>query len=879
MFWKLLLMKLIPFLLLSLLPPVTLQKSTSVIEAGAPFKSVLKPAEITKVVTNVTLYERGDIIQFLISWDDNMPKDTSYNIVITVLNGTRCSELPCSVYGIMKKSEQIIIPENPMAHVDQKDCGFIYGCNYSVKVETANASVAGYGTVSVPYCVMGLCSCQHAEYLPKVISSLSIPNNKTIIFNWSIKYQKRMDLINYPTNVTSSNWKLCVIISEQTNPLLSWGGKLIPITERLYPLQNVSDTNNKGTMQGTIKIRSPREFVAKAVLKLRSYIIDDLNCGGPEQFTKVTVPEFFGAQGNSKSTDFNLVIVLIVLSALFPCLIPLVIIYCSWKRKQKIEVQDNALQQQMKYVSQFSRSFEMEDNINYVDKYIEEAQAKCHADFYEIPHTKIHIGPEIGEGAFGRVYKAIAENLGQVQGNTVVAVKQLKNNPTADEVAEFLSEIEMLKTVGSHKNIVSFLGCCTIRAPYLIIMEFVGRGDLLTYLRTVRLDASNIKINGKINSPNSKQVQMKGKVKYIELRMSSQSIESRSDINHHPKSSVAETTYTIIDNEVSNEPFEYILDHKELYNFALQIVNGMRFLEEQKITHRDLAARNILIDSNKTLKVSDFGLSRHGIYTNTKTRKLTYLRTVRLDASNIKINGKINSPNSKQVQMKGKVKYIELRMSSQSIESRSDINHHPKSSVAETTYTIIDNEVSNEPFEYILDHKELYNFALQIVNGMRFLEEQKITHRDLAARNILIDSNKTLKVSDFGLSRHGIYTNTKTRKLPLRWLSIEAIRDNIYSNKSDVWAYGVVLWEIGTLGTSPYPTIGNHELIPYLLSGKRLEKPDICTNQLYNIMLQCWDENVEGRPTFVELYKILSPSAAYVDINSLSNDYVFPPIK
>jgi serine/threonine protein kinase len=78
--------------------------------------------------------------------------------------------------------------------------------------------------------------------------------------------------------------------------------------------------------------------------------------------------------------------------------------------------------------------------------------------------------------------------------------------------------------------------------------------------------------------------------------------------------------------------------------------------------------------------------------------------------------------------------------------------------------------------------------------------QRYINCRDLAARNILIDEHKTLKISDFGLSRSGIYVNTKRKKVPLRWLSVEAMRDNLYSSKSDVWAFAIVLWEIGTLG-------------------------------------------------------------------------------
>jgi serine/threonine protein kinase len=72
--------------------------------------------------------------------------------------------------------------------------------------------------------------------------------------------------------------------------------------------------------------------------------------------------------------------------------------------------------------------------------------------------------------------------------------------------------------------------------------------------------------------------------------------------------------------------------------------------------------------------------------------------------------------------------------------------------------------------------------------------------RDLAARNVLINERKILKISDFGLSRSGVYVNTKRKKVPLRWLSVEAMRENFYSSKSDVWAFAIVLWEIGTLG-------------------------------------------------------------------------------
>ena len=76
------------------------------------------------------------------------------------------------------------------------------------------------------------------------------------------------------------------------------------------------------------------------------------------------------------------------------------------------------------------------------------------------------------------------------------------------------------------------------------------------------------------------------------------------------------------------------------------------------------------------------------------------------------------------------------------------------------------------------------------------------SHRDLAARNLLVSEGRVLKISDFGLSRHGVYVNTRKRMLPLRWLALESMTDNLYSSQSDVWAFGVVLWEICTLGNN-----------------------------------------------------------------------------
>lgn len=173
--------------------------------------------------------------------------------------------------------------------------------------------------------------------------------------------------------------------------------------------------------------------------------------------------------------------------------------------------------------------------------------------------------------------------------------------------------------------------------------------------------------------------------------------------------------------------------------------------------------------------------------------------------------------------------------------------------------------------DYVLDYNELQRFAIQIANGMAHLEDLDITHRDLATRNILIDDRKRLKISDFGLSRDGVYVTTKRKMVPLRWLSIEAIRRSLYSSKSDVWAFGVVLWEIGTLGLFPYDGMDNHSLLPFLMDGGRLKKPDNCSQKLYDVMLTCWRENPLERPSFQRLMEILQEpeQKIYVDLDDL----------
>jgi uncharacterized membrane protein len=146
-----------------------------------------------------------------------------------------------------------------------------------------------------------------------------------------------------------------------------------------------------------------------------------------------------------------------------------------------------------------------------------------------------------------------------------------------------------------------------------------------------------------------------------------------------------------------------------------------------------------------------------------------------------------------------------------------------------------DNETSmNE--QYNISTFDLISFAYQISSGMEYLASLQVVHRDLACRNILVDEGNNLKITDFGLSRminnDSMYVKTTKGKLPLKWMAIESIVDRSFTTSSDVWSFGITLWEIATLGATPYPTIGNDELLQKLIEGYRMPKPFNCPNEV-----------------------------------------------
>ncbi|XP_030612275.1 melanoma receptor tyrosine-protein kinase-like isoform X2 [Archocentrus centrarchus] len=182
--------------------------------------------------------------------------------------------------------------------------------------------------------------------------------------------------------------------------------------------------------------------------------------------------------------------------------------------------------------------------------------------------------------------------------------------------------------------------------------------------------------------------------------------------------------------------------------------------------------------------------------------------------------------------------------------------------------------------DYVRHHRDhigaqwLLNWCVQIAKGMNYLEERHLVHRDLAARNVLLKSPNHVKITDFGLAK--LLTADENEyhadggKVPIKWMALESILQWTYTHQSDVWSYGVTVWEIMTFGSKPYDGIPASEIATVLERGERLPQPPICTIDVYMIMVKCWMIDPSSRPRFkelmVELSKMASDPARYLVI-------------
>ncbi|XP_067341837.1 receptor-type tyrosine-protein kinase FLT3 isoform X1 [Channa argus] len=214
--------------------------------------------------------------------------------------------------------------------------------------------------------------------------------------------------------------------------------------------------------------------------------------------------------------------------------------------------------------------------------------------------------------------------------------------------------------------------------------------------------------------------------------------------------------------------------------------------------------------------------------------------------------------------------------------SSSDLNTYEEPEI----YENLDNETEDVQ---ALTFDDLLSFAFQVAKGMEFLSSKNCIHRDLAARNVLVTKGRLVKIGDFGLARDidndSNYVVRGNVRLPVKWMAPESIFQGMYTMKSDVWAYGILLWEIFSLGVTPYPGIKvDHTFYSMIERGFKMECPYYANESVYGMMCKCWALDPNGRPSFSKLVSFmccqLTDRAEMLYHNMLdqtSSDYQNPP--
>ncbi|XP_069949613.1 vascular endothelial growth factor receptor 1 isoform X2 [Cherax quadricarinatus] len=472
----------------------------------------------------------------------------------------------------------------------------------------------------------------------------------------------------------------------------------------------------------------------------------------------------------------------------------------------------------------------------------EQAELLPYDQEWEVPREDIKIGKQLGSGAFGRVVKAVVTGL-DVDGEptTTVAVKMCKSQADPSQVRALALELKIMLHLGKHLNIVNLMGANTVnigKGELWILVEYCHFGNLLAFMHRHRKNFIN-QINPATDRIDPTQLVMDPSMSLLSLGQRGYPTGPITDQDGYLAPNVSKFSLTTPPRASISSPPQSptsMTGSCKLDGTPRQVMDNPMYHVGLKRSVSDCPEDDL--KTNSSSGGSQIPRSRDSRLHSTRSNTNSDIGSIGYCKNDLQITNTdmttVQSPMSPSLLSPSE--YSQLGLDSQGNPFSYDIGNIPGVNAPFTTSVLI-------------------CWAWQVAQGMDYLTRRKVLHGDLAARNLLLSNDNVVKISDFGLSREmykkDVYMKKGDDLMPIKWMSVEAVRDRIFSVQSDVWAFGVTLWEIFSLGSTPYPGIEvNKDFLELLENGYRMDKPKYANQEIYTLLLQCWEMEPMNRPNF-----------------------------